>query len=319
MKIYFKKVSIIFLCGLISVFLTASVFGQNMFRKMMDFDGDGKADFAITRNVGGVKYWYILQTTNGFGVVPFGIETDENAPGDFDGDGKFDPAIYRSAVTSPGSRRYDFWILGSQSGAQNSSWTTNDYPNTVANQQDYDGDGKTDVAYTFGSSGNRSEFFTWLSGGGGNGFRGAGGTLVKLGDMTGDGKADICSFNSGSNSNVVFVKNFANLNSVQTIPFGVPGDQFVPADFDGDGKGDLTVFRQSDGSWWWLRSSDNILSAAAFGTSGDVPVPADYDGDGKTDLAIWRAGAQSYYWVYGSQVGVFVLPWGVSGDSVVHF
>jgi hypothetical protein len=93
----------------------------------------------------------------------------------------------------------------------------------------------------------------------------------------------------------------------------------VAADFDGDGKGDLTVFRESDGTWWWMRSSDSVVEAQSFGMTGDVPVPADYDGDGKTDIAIWRPGAQSYFWVYGSQDGVFALPWGTSGDSVVTY
>src|SRR5215216_3176196 len=104
MSIYYKNVSVIFFCGLFSVFFTSTVFGQNMFRKMMDFDGDGKADFAITRNIGGVKYWYLLQTTDGFSVVQWGIPTDENVPGDYDGDGKFDPAIYRNEFLPPNSR-----------------------------------------------------------------------------------------------------------------------------------------------------------------------------------------------------------------------
>ena len=98
--------------------------------------------------------------------------------------------------------------------------------------------------------------------------------------------------------------------------YGVFGDRFQPADFDGDGIGDLTIWRQSDGTWWWMRSSDNVINVAHWGTDGDTPVPADYDGDGKTDLAIWRGG---FYWINGSQNGVSVFNWGLSTDTPVTY
>jgi hypothetical protein len=312
MGIYCKKASFIVLCFLFSVFIT-TVSGQNMFRKMMDFDGDGKADFAITRDVGGARYWYIWQTTNGYTVVPWGISTDQNAPGDYDHDGKFDPAIYRSILLTGGSRRYQFWILGSEFGSRVGDRTTNDYPNSVAYQQDYDGNGTTDISWTIEDN---ARYFILFSGGASIAFNNPGGTFIKVGDVTGDGKADGAAFNT--NTGMVSIRN-SDTGTVQTIQFGLAGDQFMPADFDGDGIGDLAIFRPSNGQWWWIRSSDNAINAATFGTSGDVPVPADYDGDGKTDIAIWRPGAQSQYWVYGSQVGIFVFNWGISGDTVVHY
>ena len=91
-------------------------------------------------------------------------------------------------------------------------------------------------------------------------------------------------------------------------------------DFDGDGIGDLTVWRRSEGNWYWLKSSDGTFQSVHWGVSGDIPVPGDYDGDGKTDQAIWRSGSpQSIYWVNGSQSGVKVFAWGVFGDTVVHY
>jgi hypothetical protein len=59
-------------------------------------------------------------------------------------------------------------------------------------------------------------------------------------------------------------------------------------DFDGDGKTDISVFR--NGIWYILRSSTNVMSATTFGVGTDAIAPADYDGDGKADLAVFRQG-----------------------------
>jgi hypothetical protein len=61
------------------------------------------------------------------------------------------------------------------------------------------------------------------------------------------------------------------------------------ADFDGDSKTDISVFRSSDNVWYLQRSSAGY-STAQFGQNGDKIVPSDYDGDGKTDIAVYRSG-----------------------------
>ncbi len=61
-----------------------------------------------------------------------------------------------------------------------------------------------------------------------------------------------------------------------------------PADFDGDGRTDVSVFRDSAGYWFLNRSTAGI-SEQKFGMPSDKIVPADYDGDGKTDIAVYRA------------------------------
>ena len=101
---------------------------QNMFRKVNDFDGDGKADFAVTRNVDGRKVWYIWQSTAGFRAVQYGFDTDENVSGDYDGDGKADIAVFRKTLTQSGLMSYEFWIDGSQAGPMLSGWAYNPYP-----------------------------------------------------------------------------------------------------------------------------------------------------------------------------------------------
>jgi len=78
------------------------------------------------------------------------------------------------------------------------------------------------------------------------------------------------------------------------VPWGSGplGDVPVPADYDGDGRADLAVWRPETGEWFIVRSSDGGVLATPWGSGalGDVPVPADYDGDGKADLAVWRPG-----------------------------
>ncbi len=60
-------------------------------------------------------------------------------------------------------------------------------------------------------------------------------------------------------------------------------------DFDGDGKTDLAIFRQSS-DLWIIRNSAGGGQTVQFGdpTQGDVPVAADYEGIGRSDLALFR-------------------------------
>ena len=64
---------------------------------------------------------------------------------------------------------------------------------------------------------------------------------------------------------------------------GVSADKPVQADYNGDGKTDLAVWRPSTGQWF-VRG----ISTTTYGVATDKPVPGDYNGDGKYDLAVWR-------------------------------
>jgi hypothetical protein len=54
--------------------------------------------------------------------------------------------------------------------------------------------------------------------------------------------------------------------------FGQNGDIPTAADYDGDGKTDIAVFRNGD--WYYLKSSNGGFVGQAFGLGTDIPIPA---------------------------------------------
>lgn len=86
------------------------------------------------------------------------------------------------------------------------------------------------------------------------------------------------------------------------------------ADFDGDRKTDLSIFRASGGEWWYLRSSDSTNRAFQFGSSTDKIMPADFTGDGKTDVAFWRESSGEWFILRSEDSSFFSFPFGTAGD-----
>jgi len=111
-----------------------------------DFDGDGKFDFAVQRpqaDLTAPATFYILTATGAGSAIQFGRGKDIVAPGDYDGDGKTDIAVIREG-NDPADPLV-WTILNSRNGNVTSvAWGATGTDYNV--QNDYDGDGITDIA-----------------------------------------------------------------------------------------------------------------------------------------------------------------------------
>jgi len=103
-------------------------------------------------------------------------------------------------------------------------------------------------------------------------------------DFDGDRRADLGVFRATDRTWYLD----RSTNGFSATQFGLSTDKITPADYDGDGKTDFSVFR--DGIWYWIDSSNGTFRAAQFGLASDIPVTADFTGDGRAELAIYRSG-----------------------------
>jgi cytochrome c peroxidase len=85
-------------------------------------------------------------------------------------------------------------------------------------------------------------------------------------------------------------------------------------DFDGDRKTDISIFRPSNGQWWYSRSTDAQTLALQFGAGTDKLVPADFSGDGRTDIAVWRPASGTWFILRSEDNSFYSIPFGAMGD-----
>ena len=121
-------------------------------------------------------------------------------------------------------------------------------------------------------------------------------------------------FGGASNEGVVF-----RFDSTRTAESAGPS---LAADFDGDGRTDLTVYRPTTGEWFVRYSTSNYSydnwTSYQWGLPGDIPLAADFDGDGKTDLTVYRPTTGEWFvrystsnYSYGNWTS---YQWGLPGD-----
>lgn len=188
---------------------------------------------------------------------------------------------------------------------------------------DYDGDGKADVSVFRPPAG------SWfISKSSNNSFSavnfGISNDQIVPADYDGDGKTDVAVFRKSANSSWYILQSSDNTfrsavwgasNVEQAIIFDTP----VPADYDGDGKADLAVFRRTDAlseptRFLILQSGNNSPRIETWGSAFDTPIPSDFDGDGKADLAVFRGGN---WYLNQSTNGFRAVNFGLTTDKLV--
>ncbi|MDQ3129917.1 MAG: VCBS repeat-containing protein [Acidobacteriota bacterium] len=304
----------------------------------VDFNGDGKTDYAVVRNVGGtggapanqIRWFYNINGSTAPTVaLDWGLAGDSFVPEDYDGDGKDDIAVWRPGAPTVAA----FYILNSQTNTARveAFGQTGDDPTVVG---DYNGDGRADLAvYRGGATANSQSFWFYrTTPGGPTTFVrwGLGGDFPAPGDYDGDGRNDFAIQRAPGTGQKGEFWTLLATGVVQPVrSFGQPTDLIVTGDFDGDGKTDLASLRflTTGIDWYWRRSSDNVLIGPVnFGISPiqggvlvDYPVPGDYDGDGRTDIAVWRSTNGQFIWRSTATGAVTFFGLGSAGDFPVAF
>ena len=242
-----------------------------------DYDGDGKGDISVWRDTNGA--WYRLNSLDStFTAIQFGTFGDEPVARDYDGDGKTDIAVTRN---NPAQGTKTWYVLRSTDGGLVGGVYGTD-KDWVA-PGDYDGDGKFDFAvqrpganptdpavfFILQSTNNASVAIPW----------GFSSDFVVPGDYDGDGKTDIAVVREAATENAAlswYIRQSQTL-TLKSAAFGATGsDLNVQNDYDGDGKTDIAVWRDSTVIFYVLRSTTNTVTGAQWGAPTDFPI-ASYD------------------------------------------
>lgn len=139
-------------------------------------------------------------------------------------------------------------------------------------------------------------------------------------DFDGDGKTDPIVLRTESGRWVWYI--LSSRDGDMAAQFGqnlivtTTTDMAVPADYDGDGKCDLAVWRRSitgpaQSYFFIYYSGSGTVGVVALGDWQDHPIPQDYDGDGKADPAIYRQVDGGWY-VQQSRDGFRADRWAVN-------
>jgi len=248
-----------------------------------DLDGDGKADLAVANN-GSNTVSVLRNTGTGAGSISFatkldfttGPEPSSVSIGDIDKDGWQDLVVTNNTDQTVSVLRNTSTRAGSISYAAKVDFTTGVRPFSVA-IGDLDMDGKLDLAVTNQFSNTVSVFRNTSSGVGTISYdakvdftSGTEPISVSIGDLDGDGKADLAVINfTGTNPTVsVFRNTSTGASSISyaakvDFPIGIWPFSVSIGDLDGDGKADLAATSRNNNTISVFR---NAISSANMET-----------------------------------------------------
>ena len=263
-----------------------------------DYNGDGRADLAVSNFAGQNVSVLLRQPGGGFAPEPgapssLGALT-AIAAGDFNSDGRLDLAVTRNVTNQVVILLRNPANSGFSAQLQ---FPTGPFPRAIA-VGDYNGDGLADLAIA-NQDGGSATILLRVPGGGFSSEAavpvGDNPVGIVAADFDGNGRADLAVTNYRPGTVSALLRRPSNDGftaeppiSVSASPVGVDA-----ADFDRDGRPDLAVAANS-GAVEILRRN------AGGGFTRDQPIPlagavndvaaADFDGDSRPDLA-----ASSYY------------------------
>lgn len=234
-----------------------------------DYDGDGTGDIAVWRETTGV--WYrLFSSSQTYTAFAWGIPGDEPVARDYDGDGKTDMAVVRR---SNGKLTWYLFL------SQNNGIVAREFgiSTDFTAPGDYNGDGKFDFAVQrpgaspaaagtfYVQTATTFETYTW----------GLSNDLVVPGDYDGDGRTDVAVVREGINATSNLLWLIRRSSDGQTIQreWGVSGtDLNTQNDYDGDGKTDLAVWRNTDGRFYVFNEATLGITVVHWGIPNDYPV-----------------------------------------------
>ena len=253
---------------------------------MGDIDGDGVRDLITWRPSTGAWSWVTSSTQfQSGGSKAWGNASLGDVPlaGDVDGDDRIDLIVWRASTGT------FFWLPSSAGyayvSARSKQWGNASLGDTPL-IGDFDGDGRSDLAVWRASTGTfywllAAQNFDYAAARGVQWGNGPLGDVPFLGDLDGDGQADLIVWRASTG--VWFwlpsTTQYAHA-AVRAIAWGDAsmGDVPLLGDFDGDLRADMGVWRATTGTWYCLTSSTGyapfapIVRQWGHAGFGDTPV-----------------------------------------------
>ncbi|NCC51061.1 MAG: VCBS repeat-containing protein [Spartobacteria bacterium] len=264
---------------------------------MGDYDGDGKADFAVYYMPSGALY---ISKSSSDAIMLAEVPTQDNAYG-------CPMALNIEGLDTPNISAFykdsGWWYIlhDIYNGYwKHCTWDKTDIPVPA----DYDGDGRSDIAaygkydgvwHIVRSSDDAHEVFHW----------GWGDSMPVPGDYDGDGKTDLAVYDSAGRWYIFKSSDQSTL----ICDWGWGATWPVPGDYDGDGKTDFAVY-WPDFGMWYIWATQQGYSTIQWGWRSTIPVPADYNGDGTTDIAVYHQDQGMWYVRLGESGMPTVIHWG---------